>query len=676
MKRILLSLTAAALSLAINSATLTASQARDVAQQFMRGHRTGRAMAPGASALLLAHEAKNATGAADYFVFNRGTENGYVIVGGDDRAPAVWGYADDGAFDSDDMPDGLRYWLGEYQRQMQWLREHPDAPRRQPAKIEGNGVEPLLRTLWNQCKPYNNMCPGVSYSSGMQAYANHAPSGCVATAAAQIMNYYQWPERGNGSHSYSCRVTYDNSWQGYTTTLSANFSESVYDWDNMADTYNFEDNYQTLYAYKDGVGGVATQAQQDAVALLMRDLGVALEMSYGTKGSGAMSEDVPDVLSTYFHYARGGFLMRDYYTEDWDECLRSELDQSRPLYYSGQANDGGHAFVLDGYDTSGYFHVNWGWGGRSNGYFLSSLLSPSDQGMGSFEGGYNTRQATIVRLRPNTSTRLLLSPVYIDFGVIQPGRSATRTVDLGGEMVTDVVTVTLTGDDTDCFALARDTFTPEEVMHGIQVAITYTPAGTDKDKHTVTLTAQGGGWDKTVSIPITARVNVAPQIIASPDTIDFGAVELGATAKKALALNGVNLKGDVTLSLSGDGAASYRLSNTTLAKASMARGTNVVVFFTPTTRGAHDALLTIAGGGAQPATVTLSGVVEPLQVVAGDVNGDGKVDIGDVNAIINIILEIRSISDYSGNANVDGDTAGKVDINDVNALINLILQME
>ncbi|MBR6283388.1 MAG: C10 family peptidase [Muribaculaceae bacterium] len=677
MKRILPLLLAFAAMPMLHAASRSASQALVVAQQFVNQHHAPHATAqlPAAS-LQLAYEARNASGAADYYVFNRSTDGGFVIVGGDDATLPVWGYAESGTFDADALPDNMRWWLEEYQRQLQWLHEHHKAAPRRAVAID-TAVEPLLRTLWNQCKPYNDMCPKVSYSSGMLAYGNHAPSGCVATAVAQIMNYYQWPARGNGTHSYSCRVTYDKNWQGYTTTLSANFSESVYDWDNMADIYYFlNDDYNTVYARSaDGEGSIATRAQQNAVAKLMSDLGVALEMSYGTKGSGAMSEDVPDALATYFHYTRGGYLMRDYYVGDWDACLRRELDEARPLYYSGQANNGGHAFVLDGYDTEGYFHVNWGWGGRSNGYFISSLLSPSDQGVGSFEGGYNTGQGTIVRLRPATGTRLILSPVYIDFGTVQPGRSATQSVDLGGEEITDVVTATLTGDDADCFVLARDTYTPDEVMHGIPVSVTYTPKGTDKDKHTATLTVQGGGWDQTISIPLTGRVNVASFITATPDSLDFGTVALGSTTKQAVALSGVNMKSDVTLTLSGEGAASYRLSNTTVSKASMSRGTNIVVFFTPTVAGSHNALLTITGGGAsQPATISLTGWVEPEPALPGDVNGDGQVDIDDVNAIINIILEFKSPADYSGNANVDGDADGMVDIDDVNALINIILK--
>ncbi len=676
MKRILSLALAALVTVAADAASITATQAQAVAQQFV-SHRQAR-LAPGARQSLplhLAHEGRSAAGTADYYVFNRGADGGYVVVAGDDQLLPVWGYSDAGSFDASDMPDGLRYWLGEYQRQLQWLRQHPEARPRKAAKIEGNGVQPLLRTLWNQCKPYNNLCPTVNYSSGMQAYGNRAPSGCVATATAQLMNYYRWPERGTGSHSYVCRVTYDNSWQGYRTTLSANFSESTYDWDAMADVYYFEGgDYNTVYArgLDDAQGTVATQAQQNAVARLMSDLGVALEMSYGTKGSGAMSEDVPKVLATYFHYGRGVFLQRDYFDGDWDACLRQELDEARPLYYSGQANDGGHAFVLDGYDTDGYFHVNWGWGGRSNGYFVTTLLSPSDQGIGSFEGGYNTRQSAIAHLQPQTDPRLLLSPAYVDFGTLQPGRMSTLTVDLGGEVLTGEVAVTLTGADTNCFALERDTYTAAEVMHGTTIAVTYRPVGTDKDKHTATLTVQGGGCDQSVSIPLTGRVNVDPLIVATPDSIDFGNVELNSTSKQAATLSGVNLKGDVTLTLSGSGAASYRLSNTTLSKATMTRGAAVVVFFTPATEGIHEALLTIAGGGAAPATIALTGRVEPQQAPAtGDVTGDGRIDVDDVNALINIILEVSSPTDYSGQS--DLDASGSIDIDDLNRLINIVL---
>ena len=183
------------------------------------------------------------------------------------------------------------------------------------------------------------MCPTIN--------GQHCPTGCVATATAQVMYYHKWPERGQGSNSYK--------WNGQT--LSADFSQSVYRWDLMTPTYNHNSSRESC----------------DAVALLMHDVGYACNMSYALGGSGASSEG--KALINYFDYDKSmGVIDRDNCDEEtWHNIIMDDLHNGRPLLYEGGSSSGGHALVIDGYDGNGGYHFNFGWNGSSNGYY--TLLS-------------------------------------------------------------------------------------------------------------------------------------------------------------------------------------------------------------------------------------------------------------------------------------------------------------
>lgn len=377
MKRITLSVVVIFMGLLAQAATISRTQALEIAQHFMSSNSAMRVQGVNkASQLQLAHTAVNNVGVVDLYVFNRNQNDGFVIVSGDDQALPVLGYADSGSFNAQDIPDGLQYWLDEYQRQLEYLKLHPEQAR----KINGfsRNVKPLVTTRWNQSAPYNNMCP--TYTNGGSTY--RAVTGCAATACAQIMNYYEWPNRGTGSHSYQCDVNKS----GNVKTLSVDFSQSVYQWDLMDDVYDSN--------------SLATH--NAAVAKLMYDVGVGANMGYGAM-SGAGNNSIANALINYFGYDKGLRMeIRDCYgIETWEKMLTDELDAKRPVYYTGYAPNGGHAFVFDGYNTDGYFHVNWGWGGSSDGYFLVSMLNPQEQGIGSFEGGYNSNQAIIINFKPD-----------------------------------------------------------------------------------------------------------------------------------------------------------------------------------------------------------------------------------------------------------------------------------
>ena len=207
---------------------LSATEAQSIALNHLREN--NRLNATGATPQLdLALTAKSKSMDVDYYVFNMSEDKGYIIISGDDRASAVLAYSDEGTFDINSIPDGLQYWLDVYSQEMQYLRDNPNAPKAYNRSQLSSSVRPLLTCNWNQGEPYNNLCP--TYSDN--GTTKRAVTGCVATAAAQIMYYHRWPVTGTGSHSYVCNVNKTGE-----QTLSADFGSTTYDWDNMLDSYD------------------------------------------------------------------------------------------------------------------------------------------------------------------------------------------------------------------------------------------------------------------------------------------------------------------------------------------------------------------------------------------------------------------------------------------------------
>ena len=321
---------------------------------------------------------------AAYYIFN--VSGGFVIVSADDCVAPVIGYSTEGIFTVDGMPANVRFFLDEYVREIEAILSKPSLARTplteqwraalsaepQPASRNITTVTPLLTTLWDQNAYYNDLCPADTAGPG-----GHVFVGCVATAMGQIIRYWQYPTMGTGSHSYLANFSSVDSSYGDYGMLSANFG---------ATTYNYSQMPNRLTAF-------SSPAQVNAVATLLYQCGVAVEMQYGSGGSGASSNGVPIALQAYFGYPTCDYVSRANYTSNaWMALIKSELDRQRPVYYSGHGAQGGHAFVCDGYDANNYFHINWGWSGNDNGYFLLSNLNP-----GNVE--FNTQHAAIIGWR-------------------------------------------------------------------------------------------------------------------------------------------------------------------------------------------------------------------------------------------------------------------------------------
>ena len=427
MKRIFLLISMMVLAVSgVLAASVTVDQAKAAAQRFTQENRSRFASGKAGDNLQLAFTARSNGIDADYYVFNVKADGGYIVVGGDDLAEPVWGYSTHGEFDYGKMPENMRWWLSELQRQLNWLREHAKAGARQLTTLS-KSVAPLMSSIWGQDVPFNNYCPQIGNAI--------APTGCLATAMAQIMYYHRWPKQGAGSHSYTF-VPYN----GQEMTLSADFSQSTYDWDNMLDSY--ESSYN--------------EEQADAVARLMSDVGISIDMEYSADESFAYYSHAIEALMAYFDYSTSmSYLLKDSYTGDWDEMLRNELDANRPVFYFGQsATFAGHAFVLDGYDDNGYFHVNWGWYGWYDNYFLTSLLRPYVGDNNPDEANYSYDQGVVAGIQPDVTGggAIVLKSCIIPAASTMPANDVKASFDiqaLGGPYTgtLNFVVCSKTGDD-------------------------------------------------------------------------------------------------------------------------------------------------------------------------------------------------------------------------------------
>lgn len=334
------------------------------------------------------------------YAFNIDNGNGFIVMSADESTEQVLGYSDSGEFNYSTMPANVKWWIDNLSQQVRYQSQLSESGVNKMAKTDSNEtpyyadwqpISPLLTSAWGQAEPYNNMTPMVNTT-------NHAPTGCVATAMAQVMNANRYPEHGYGSHSYTMK----SFMSGNDTTLTAIYSQHVYDWDHM--------DYDYSYNYHSDPAGVAQ---------LMSDCGIATDMQYGFGGSGTYSETVAPALINYFGYDDHTVcLYRDYFdAEHWSKIIYNELQQGRPVYYSGVSVMGGHAFVCDGYDDDNYFHFDFGWDGEYNGFFRLSAIKANLSG---FDAGYNHEHA-IVLAYPNSPGDSYPYSILCDYFSVETG---------------------------------------------------------------------------------------------------------------------------------------------------------------------------------------------------------------------------------------------------------------
>ncbi len=342
------------------------------------------------------------------------SENGFVIVAGDDVANAILGYSSQASWQDTDQPYAFQKWIEGYKKQISFaisngLSASEEASLSWDMLLNNRfpkperAVNPLLTTTWDQSPYYNAQCPGGSVT------------GCVATAMAQVMKYWNYPAQGTGMHSYN-HQTYG--------TLSANFGATTYNWSAMPNNVT---------------------SSNSAVATLMYHCGVSVNMDYSPEVSGAwvVEDDDPNcsesALKNYFGYStslHGEKRDNNYTTAQWVGMIKGELDAGRPVLYAGFGSGGGHAFVCDGYNNSNFFHFNWGWSGYYDGYFAIDALNPGGTGTGGGSGGYNSGHQALIGVVPasgggsNDDNLVLYASVSVSPNPINIGQGFAVTTDI------------------------------------------------------------------------------------------------------------------------------------------------------------------------------------------------------------------------------------------------------
>lgn len=361
-------------SLTTKAGTITEQEALQKAQQVMKGKTLSVAKSQSAQT-----RAGSTSDDSGLFFFNAEHESGFVIVSADDRTESILGYSDEGSIDLDKMPENLRYWLDTYRAQIRLLDEEDISTERNTTRASRPVIEPLIKTTWGQDMPYKGQCP---------LYKDlNCVTGCIATAMAQVMYYYQYP---HGSPDLPAYQT-----ERYKISVEAR-SEATFRWNKIWTSYS-----------KDALGEAA-----DAVAELMRYCGQAVGMDYSPSGSGSTDERLIHGMIHYFGYNKNAHIItRAHYSQiQWEDLLYQELASGRPVIYSGtDFYNNGHEFICDGYDGNGLFHFNWGWNGTANGYFVASLANYKTVRKGEYGSldGYTFYQSAIIGLQPNTGEKVV-----------------------------------------------------------------------------------------------------------------------------------------------------------------------------------------------------------------------------------------------------------------------------
>ena len=496
-----------------------------------------------AANMRLAHKAlQNDSQDAAFYVFNQEGNKGFVIVSADDRtAEEVLGYSENGSFDFETINPNLRWWLSRYAEEITVLQTIDDSEFIENSARKAKQVTAIPNLLvndegkeitWYQETPYNNLCPTDEYDN------SKCLTGCVATAASQIMYKWRWPKKGTGSSSYeweNCtKYVYDSQEQYYKCsqskkkTLSANYGETTYDWDNMLPAYE---------------GKSSTSAQKTAVATLMYHAGVSAEMAYGGSsdqagGSGAWTDNMAYGFITYFGYkidkfitmyskanygdAHEGVPAEFSVTRDkFIEYFNADLEAGRPIIMGGEdTNGGGHEFVCCGRDANNKFYINWGWEGSGNGYYALTSLKPSGTTY-----TFSSNMDALIGLEPDVKDLPMITITWSVDGVettseIMQSKALVlpeepKACESGKVFVGWTASDNVEGDaPEDLFTTATGKTVTEEVTYyavfatategegGESKEVTFT-AGTDTSdeltitKEGVTITLTGGTWGRT-----------------------------------------------------------------------------------------------------------------------------------------------------------------------------------
>jgi len=494
MKKIMFFMTAAILAMSLSAAPVDEFTAKKIAKNYLTNQLyAGKMMAPAAlnPVLLKAEMGHAKVNQPVYYIYNTSTT--FIVVAGDDRADEILMVGDRPLKDINNLPLGMRDMLGQYKDQIMFLQEHPGLQPtsvQTPPRLNATTYGPLLTCNWDQEAPYYNQCKFGSYQ---------CLTGCPATSASMVFYFWKYPTAATPAvPGYKSTISY-SSYGSKSYTHSA-LPSVTFDWANMLDSYT----------------GSYTTAQGTAVATLMHYVGQAERMGYGTSAAGGSGVSVDSVCNirdafTFFGYNSsttrfvkktsaysGGTTL--YSDSQWAALIQEEMAAGRPIVFCAvSSNAGGHAFNVDGYNSStNKYHVNFGWSGDGNAW-----CSLNSFGYSSYN--FNVYQQMVIGIQPpsgSTATpTLTVSPTSLSFSTTA-GQTVSKTFTVTGSNLTGNVTLTKT-DANSAYTISPTTISASAAASGATVTVTYKPTAAGTHTGSIAI-ASSGATSKTVSLSGTA----------------------------------------------------------------------------------------------------------------------------------------------------------------------------
>ncbi len=513
-----------------------------------------------------------------YYVYSLG-EKGFIIISGDDAAKPVLAFSEENSFVPDEMTNEVKFWLGEYAKQIEFAREENLSSNAKVAKewetlLSGNGsmditslpeiVQPLVKAKWNQAPYYNDYCP---YD---ETYQRRSVAGCVAIAMAQTMKYWNYPPIGQGFRTYS---------HNEYGLLSADFSESPINWSSFPNVLNQSNEEMAYFIFMVGVS-------------------VDMHFSPHASGSYVISATSPQkhcseyALETYWKYdpatLRG--VKRDGLSDFvWDSLLRSELQYGRPFIYAGFGEEGGHAWVCDGLRGDDFYSMNWGWGGSFNGFYALNALSPGTGGIGGGSGTFNERQEVLIGIQPISNNQPIMTlSGSLAFGEVAVGASKESALYIHniGDSPLDISSMSLPSDfEADW---TSGTIQPNSTK---KVIVVYTPTSTKTVNTKVQLVSNISngineisitGKGKSVASSVEDSKNMfrfypnptRDVLIIEAISNEFDTVKIFDSIGNVVYNSGINKSSELTISTEGFSTGVYRI---VLSGNGVSYGSNITV---------------------------------------------------------------------------------------------------
>ncbi len=508
LKKSLLIIAALVAAFQSQAAPVDVATAKATAKQYLTKQYAGKFMAPEAiePTLIMTEKGDVNKETPVFYIFNTSTT--YLIVSGDDRAEEILAVGDK-PLNLDRIPDGLRYLMDCYKEQLDWLISNPEVQVEKTAKLRDGAKAttygPLFTCNWDQTAPYYNQCKFTYNSRSYQCY-----TGCPATSAAMVMYYWKWPTAQVAAVPSYTETLNLSSYNSVTFTYPA-LEATTFDWANMKDTYT----------------GSYTTAQGNAVATLMRYVGQAEKMQYGTEsagGSGILTTKTQQIVDMYVRFGYDSSTCRvvkksSYSSTNWANLIITEMAEGRPVVYMGvDTSNGGHAFNVDGYrDSDSKYHVNFGWSGDGNNWYSMNAFTYS--GM-----TFSSDQQAVIGIKPSADyfgPTITTSETALSMqGTV--GQATTATFTVTGSNLTGNVTLSVSGTG---FSVSPTTITASEAAAGKTVTVTYNPTTGGTHNGTITLKSTGAE-DKTVSLTGTAKYNIEAPVLAEASNV----TETGFTA--------------------------------------------------------------------------------------------------------------------------------------------------